>query len=979
MNAAGVKEAFIRLLTASAIVLWLQPVLALDSERLPSQYVHDHYGRAEGLPPGAVWTVLQTEDGYLWLGTQNGLVRFDGVEAEVFNTANTPGLDNHDVRALAESADGDLWIGTYGGGAVRYRDGTFESFGPADGLSHPIVYDIHQDSDGALWFGTGGGVTRLDPDGSVTTLGSEDGLAHDRIFDVYQDSSGAMWFASLIAGLTRLHEGRFTTFGKADGMVSDQIHDVFEDSAGDIWVGTYDGGFYRMGDDGPVRRELPEGAAGNGIQSILEDSDGNLWLGTYNSGLIRMHDGRASVFDSGSLSGAFVFDIIEDREGSLWLATREGLHRLGDGKFLTFGASEGLANATFVVVDDPTGDAIWAGTEGDGLFRLEGTSIDRFTTDDGLASNNISALSPDGEGGLWVGSFGGGLNHLTDDGIRTYTRADGLPSNHIFALLTDADGHLWVAADGGVSRMESDGFRTWTPEDGLPDALVRQMHFDADGELWLGTNGGGLSRFDGESFDNFPADEGGPGNIIYAFYRDAEGLLWIGSRDSGLSLYRDGAFHHFTVDDGLPQASVYGIAGDTQGYLWLSGGGGLARVSRDDLLAQADGESVEVDARLFTEADGLRNAQFAGGFQPSVAQDDDGRLWFPGLAGLVRVDPGRLEFNRVEPPVAIERVVVDGVGHDPDAPVRLPPGSDNLEVHYTALSLVAPDRVEFRYRLGGYDRGWQDVAGRRAAYYTRLPPGEYDFEVSASNNDGLWSREPVGLRIVQEPFIWQTGWFRILAAGVVLSLAWAIYRLSVRQFRLREQRLSSLVRERTEQLEQALETVERSSRIDGLTGVANRGYFEERLQREWERARREGAPLGLVMADIDRFKRLNDSRGHQVGDDCLRAVAEALVSLVHRPADLVARYGGEEFAVLLPGTDDAAVAVLAERMRSGIEALALPHDDGGIGGVVTISAGCAAVTPEAGTGPRVLVESADRALYDAKRAGRNRVGAAPGA
>ncbi|WP_181918862.1 two-component regulator propeller domain-containing protein [Wenzhouxiangella sediminis] len=962
-----------RCLGALLLFVLAGPALGLDPDRLTSQYVHDHYGRDEGLPPGAVWTALQSRDGYLWLGTQNGLVRFDGIDAKVFTTADTPGLANHDVRSLIEADNGDLWIGTYGGGAARYRDGSFEPFGTEQGLAHPIVYDIHQDDEGAVWFGTAGGVTRLGPDGDVSTLTSADGLAHERVFEVYQDSSGAMWFASLVAGVTRMRDGRMTTFGKATGMVSDQVHAVYEDSAGTIWIGTYEGGFYRMEASGPVRYPLPEGVAGNGIQSILEDSDGNLWLGTYNNGLIRIHDGEVAHFGSGALAEAFVFDMTEDREGSLWVASREGLHRLGNGKFLTFGEPEGLADATFVVAADPSDGSVWAGTEGAGLFRLQGREVERFGVDDGLASNNISALAPDGSGGVWVGSFGGGLNHLSDEGIRTWTREDGLPSNHIFALLLEDDGALWVAADGGISRLADGRFRTWTREDGLPDALVRQMHMDDGGRLWLGTNGGGLSRFDGQRFENFAGQAGVPGNIIYAFHEDAEGSLWIGSRDSGLSLHRDGRFHHFSVADGLPQASVYGIAGDEQGYLWLSGGGGLARVARDDLLAIADGEDIELDARLFNESDGLRNGQFAGGFQPPVATGLSGHIWFPGLAGLVRVAPERLGINRIEPPVTLESVSVDGRSLPAGDPVRLPPGSDNLEVHYTALSLVAPRQVRFRYRLEGYDQRWQDVGGRRTAYYTRLPPGEYRFEVRASNNDGIWSERTAGLTVVQEPFAWQTTWFRVLAIFAFGLLAVLVYRLSVRQFRVREQRLSGLVRERTEQLEQALEAVERSSRIDGLTGVANRGYFEERLAREWAIARREHEPLGLILADLDHFKLLNDSRGHQVGDDCLRGVAEALMAVVHRPGDLVARYGGEEFVVLLPRTDIESLRVLAERMRLGVEALGLPHPEGGINGRVTISVGAAAVIPDGQVEPRVLVERADRALYTAKDAGRNRV------
>lgn len=948
------------------------PVLGLDPERLPTQYQVQVYGRHDGLPGGVVWSMVQDEVGYLWLGTQSGLVRFDGVRFKTIDRTSHPDLVNDDVRAVHLAGDGSLWLGTYGGGAFRWKGGQFLPFGQEQGLPHGVVYDITEDRHGNIWFATAAGVARLGPDGTLRVLTEADGLVHDRVFRIREDSRGTLWFATLIGGFSFLRDDQFTSYSRADGLTSNQIQDIFEDSSGQVWIGTYGGGLYRMASDGPQQVTLPAGMAGNGIQRMLEDRDGNLWLGTYANGLVRWNDGHAVHLDHGPLAGAFVFDLLEDVEGNLWLATRSGLVRIQDGKFLGLGAAEGLAEATFVVTGDPDSGVVWVGTEGMGLYRIDGEHIQHITAEHGLASDNISALALDPDGGLWVGSFGAGLNYLADDDVRVYGQEQGLSSNHLFALLVDDAGQLWVAADGGLSRYRDGEFKTFTTEDGLPDALIRQIFQDRQGNLWLGTNGGGVSRFDGERFHNYGIEEGLAGNIVFSFHEDGDGILWVGTRSSGLSVYRDGRFASLSTSRGLPQPSVYAIAADDFGYLWMSGASGLVRARREDLLRLIDGEDVEPGFLLFDDSDGLRGVQFAGGFQPPYWRTNDGRLWFPGSSGLTVVDPARIPFNERPPPVVIEEVQLDGRPLSTEL-LELPPGPANLEIRYTALSLTAPQNIQFRYRLEGFDREWQSVGGRRSAFYTGLPPGQFRFVVQATNNDGVWNLRGAELEIFQAARFYQTTWFWLVCGLLLLLAGLGLLRLLVRRYRHREQRMADLVRERTSQLERALDSVERASRIDGLTGVANRGYFEERLAKAWRLARDSRDPVGLIMADIDHFKRLNDSQGHQVGDDCLRQVARSLTESARRPTDLVARYGGEEFIVLLPGAGIDDVVAIAERMRSQVEALALPHPEGGEGSIVTISAGCAATRPGPGQTARSLLEQADAALYQAKRAGRNRV------
>lgn len=959
---AGVMAALAGLFT-------VQPAYALDPDRALSQYVHDTWSRKEGLPSAVIWEVAQSSDGYLWLATQNGLARFDGVHFDVFNSTNSAEFTTDDVRAILETAAGELWIGTYGGGVKRRTAGGFETLTAADGLAHNVVYDIFQSSDDAMWFATAAGASRY-ANGEFTTYAAGDGMAHDRVFRIMEADDGTMWFATLVGGLSRYRNGEFTTFDVDAGLSSNQVHELYRDPSGTVWVGTYGGSLYRIVEGEPEAVEMPEGMGGNGVQSILEDRDGTLWIGTYNNGLVRYRDDTFEAAGTDLLTDPYVFSMTEDQEGSLWIGTRDRLNRLRDGKFLVYGEPEGLTDATFVVAEAARGGSIWVGTEGHGVERIGDGAPIRLTTDNGLTSNNISALTPDGKGGLWIGTFGGGVNHWNHGSVTRLGPEDGLASAHIFALARAADGSLWVAADGGVSHVVDGRIeKTYTTDDGLADPLIRQIHVNGE-RIWLGTNGGGISLLENGTVTNLTTADGLPSNIVYAFHRDERGILWIGTRDGGLSRYTDGEFANIGIGQGLPQSSVYAILPDDSGNLWLTGAGGVVRVKREQLDGVAEGRIDRVQARLFGSADGLRSSQFAGGFQPAGIQSTGGDLWLPTSRGVAVFDPGELDFNSRPPPVYIEEVIVDGVAAPARDTLTLPAGSGNLEIHYTGLSLVAPDRVDFRYRLEGYDPEWQRVNDRRVAYYTGLPSGDYTFHVTASNNDGLWNPDGARLAISQSAFLYETPLFIGLCCLVALFLAWLAYRFMVRHWRTRQAQLERLVRERTAQLEMALDKVERISRIDGLTGVANRRYFDEMLERVWQRAVRDRRHVGLILVDLDHFKELNDSQGHQAGDDCLRRIAELLGRNIRPDSDLLARYGGEEFVILAPDADEAAVRDIAVRLRTAVEAAGIVRDPAA-GQTMTISAGYASTIPDSGRDVHNLLRQADAALYAAKHGGRN--------
>lgn len=958
-----------------------EAAFALDPDRLPSQFLHDEFSRAEGLPSEVVWDLAEDRSGYLWLGTQNGLARFDGQRFTVFGNQTDPAFVSNDIRSVRTAPDGSLWLGSYGGGALRMYEGGFTRFDTDDGIAHNVIYDIYIDRTEAVWFATAGGVTRL-RDGEFESWTSDDGLVGDRVFRIAESADGALWFATLTHGLSRFDGEVFENYTSESALDSAQVHLLFEDPENGLTAGTYTGGLFEITPDGPAPLERDGLPSDLPMQAGLRDRDGSLWIGSYGRGLWRLsRDGPASPFAPGGFDQPHIFDLHEDRQGNLWVATMNGVHRFRAGPFFPWGGPEGVSDATFVMAETPGGGPIWVGTEGNGVFELDASGpVSNLTVAEGLPSNAVSALMVQDDGTLWVGTFGGGAAVVAGEQVTRIDMDDGLASNHVFAIIERADGSIWMAADGGVSEFR-DGriVETLSRDDGLPDNLVRHMMEDSQGRLWLSTSGGLAMLNDGE-VTSFSTRQGLAADLVSTTHEDGQGTLWIGSRNSGLAArLKDGRIFQFRTGHGLPQQSVLAIVED-RGQLWLSGSGGLVRASLEDLNAVADGRADAVAAQLFDETDGLRSAQFVGGFQPAGLRAADGRLWFPTNRGLVSIDPSDIEPASEDLQIIIEQVRVDGAPIDIRRPIELSSRARSLEVDYTAPRMAASESLQFRYRLDGTDDDWQFAANRRTAYFTSLGPGRQTFRVEVTTEGRSFDDSVIaaaGLEIHRSPHWYQTWWFTLLASAAILALPWLIHRIALRRTHLRQQHLEQLVAKRTAELQSALTKVERISRIDGLTGVANRRYFEELLDRDWQRAIRDGSPISVAMIDIDRFKQYNDAVGHQAGDECLRRVAAALQSGLTRATDLVARYGGEEFVMLLPGADPEASGMIAERIRTRILALGIEHPDSDVSAQVSVSIGCATAHPMPGDAAENLVQSADEALYCAKRAGRNRVERAP--
>jgi ligand-binding sensor domain-containing protein len=780
-----------RLALAGLVAGWSNPTLALDADKRITQYAAKQWGPADGLTQKNVVSIVQTQDGYLWLATREGLLRFDGARFTSFDKTNSPGLLHSHLSTLLVDGEGALWVGTYGGGVSRMKDGVFTAFTTDHGLAGNLVRSIALSRSGGLWIGTDSGLSRFQ-NGRFVSYSTRDGLSNDDIRALHEDRSGALWIGTA-TGLDRLAGGRFVPYETVDGTGRRSIWPVaaiHEGRDGTLWFGTLGAGLNRLQDGVLTSFTRRDGLVDDSVISISSDRDSTLWVGTL-GGLSRLKRSRFETYRSHDASEHAIRAIFEDHEGNIWIGTRglRGLRRLSKGKFLPYGPPEGLpAERIWSIIERKDG-SVWAGGGLGALARFEDGAVAPLPS---LGSHAVRTLFEASDGSLWVGSEGGGLLRLHGGRIEAYTTRNGLPSDTVWALQEDAKGALWIGTDGGLARFAEGRFSVLTKDDGLPSPVVRTIHRGRDDRLWLGTNAG-LVRMHGADSVVFGTREGLTSNLVRSIHEDDDGTVWVGTLGGGLNRLRNGRITAFTAKQGLPDDVVWTVIEDGHGRLWMSGNKGLTSVSRKTLDDYAEGRSAYVVFTAYGTADGLREGGSGGGSSPSACRTRDGRLWFPTSTGLVVVTPGPIARNEHVPPVRVEEVLVDGKlmsGSEPLLPAR-----GDLEVHYTALSFVAPEKVRFKYQLEGFDAGWVDAETRRTAYYTKVPPGRYRFRVVAQNNDGIWNEAGAAVAIELLPRFHQTRWFLAVCLLSAAGVASSLHALRVRRLRASERELAQRVEE----------------------------------------------------------------------------------------------------------------------------------------------------------------------------------------
>jgi len=940
-----------------------------------SQYIAKSWNMESGLPQSTVQAVLQTRDGFLWLGTQEGLVRFDGIKFDVFNKKTAAEFRHNDIRALFEGRDGRLWVGT-ANGLLSCQNGRFTTHFRNREPAGDFVAALFEDAGGTLWIGTsGGGLHRL-KDGSFSTLTTKDGLAADAINTVWVDRNGIGWVGTA-NGLSRIQGGTVSRLTVKDGLPNDFIVSVRESSEGDLWIATRKGlARFRNGEVKAFTAR--DGLASEILISLYEDKQGCLWIGTEDRGIIRYAGGEFSSFTpEDGLSDGYVLSMCQDREGLLWVGTYSGgLNRLWQGKFFSLSVRDGLPADEVRTILETRDGSLWLGTREGGLSRMRNGSIVSYSTKDGLLNNTVRALFEDEDGSLWIGT-NAGLACFRNGRFKTYSRKDGLAHDYVRCFARDPAGRLWVGTSGGGLHLLENGRFVNYLDKGVPDTFIRALTVGRDGSLWIGSNSG-LTRWKDGRTTRYTSENGLPSAAVYVVYEDEEGVLWIGTYGGGLCRLKDGRISRFTIRDGMFDDVVYTILDDGRGDLWMSSNLGIFRVSKKSLDAFAGGAIARLPCLSYGTADGMRSPECNGNAQPSGWKSRAGELWFATVKGAVAITADHIPTNSLAPLVAFKQVSINGRPYDPALEAVAPPGPGSLEFHFAGLSFIAPEKVKFKYWLEGFEKDWVDAGTRREAFYTNLPPRSYCFRVIACNGDGIWNETGASFRFILKPHFYQRKVFLAFVGLGFLLAVFAGHRRRLLGLRRRARELARLVDERTgdlavanDKLEAANRRLEELANTDALTGLANRRCFMNVLEVEWKRGERLGQPVSLIMADVDRFKLFNDAFGHQEGDRCLVRLAAVMKETVGRAGDLIGRYGGEEFIIILPVTDGEGAVRVAERLRRTIEKTGICDAPGTPGGTITLSFGIATAVPRRDLSAEDLIKASDEALYLAKNEGRN--------
>jgi ligand-binding sensor domain-containing protein/signal transduction histidine kinase len=768
---------------------------ALDPNRLPSQYVREQWTTTTGFPGGAVNGIAQTADGYLWIGTDRGLMRFDGFNFRSVSLASITTAPNVSMLQLLTDARGTLWIRPEGAYLLRQKDGKFGSVG----YGLPSITAMATDNNGAVLVSSiGQGTFRLTDDVrglapfvSGPLPARSLGIIPAIVISIAETADHKIWLGTLGTGLFSLAGGQGT---KVSGGLPDRKINCLVPIGEELWVGT-DTGLYHGNGNGFRRVELPPFLGSVTVLSILRDHDSNIWVGT-TRGLLRINAKGISFSEENELRGdGGINALFEDREGNLWIGGARGLGRIRDSAFVTYSSvNDSRFKHGGPIYVDQEGRTWFAPAQG-GLYILQNGHVQPVTS---IPPKEVVYSISGRADVVWAGRQRGGITRLEihNGAIRTetYTEANGLAQNSAYTVYESRDGSVWAGTlNGGVSKFKDGRFTTYTMTDGLASNTVSSILETRDGAMWFATPSG-LSSFSNGQWRTYTPLEGLPSPEINCLFEDLSGILWSGT-SGGLAFLASNRFQVPRESPDVLRKQIVGMAEDKSGRFWIATSDHVFRVPRDKLLS---GVVKALDVREYDQTDGLESTEGVKRSR-SVASDSAGRIWFSLSSGLSVVNPSQIAHNSVPALPHIEAITADNNTANLSVPVRIAPSPRRITFEYTGLSLAVPGRIRFRYFLEDFDNNWSQPVAAREAVYTNLGPGSYRFRLVASNSEGQWNGPETTIGFEVEPTLSETWWFRTGSAALILLLAWCMYLYRLRQlakeFNIRlEERISERTR-----------------------------------------------------------------------------------------------------------------------------------------------------------------------------------------
>ncbi len=971
-----IRNVCLVLLTLLSQVAWADDLpIYLRSTRV--------WDSSNGLPHNTAQAIAQTSDGYIWIATWEGLARFNGREWKIFDRNEIPGLSDNGIRALLTAKDGRLWVGSARDGLFSYYKGQWTAIPYENEPGQSQITSLFEDRQGKIWIAAASQtIMSLETDGSLKRYPMRLPAALNSALGFQQDSDGNIWLATRVglAKLVKDHFELFPVFSKSVKSVAALTKDV----DGNLLAVTDQGLFKQNGSQFFPILGGEELGSKHKVESILVESANRIVLGTQSEGLFCMCGGKLEHFDTNNgLVNNRIAALFLDQEKSLWVGTNLGVTRIRTGQITRYTSHNGLSDDYVRAVLKDSDGSTWVGTSA-GLNQIKNNEVQQWGPAQGLSSGSVYALMQRKPGELWMGTGDSGISILQDGKFRNISRENGLPSNQVRSLVADGD-RVWAGLGtrsvGGVALIENERVTRIFGR----DLAVRTLFLDSKKRLWVGSTAG---IFYIQNDELRPWNQSGISlQYAFAFYEDERGVIWVAG-DNGLYRIENNQVTSIGLSRGIPNVPILGVIGQSES-LWICTNKGVVHLSRKQLDGIAIGTEKELSITAQDQSQGpLARLQCNGGGNP-VMMLDKNYLWFASSSGLALLDLKKPQPINSKPKTLIESVSIDGVPvTDPNQSI-FGPGLRRIDFSYAAPTFIAPEQVQYRVRLDGFDDSWQTGDSLNHVSYTNLAPAKYVLNLEADDGFGHWSGQVVKFAFEVRPYVWQRAGFWLVLTALFTVCVLGAYRYAVNSARQREKGLERVVTERTAEIQNYANNLEKISQEreellsvlqkqtdglaklaseDALTGLANRRSLDIGYKRLFEQTRSEGRPISVAVADIDLFKAINDNLGHHAGDDVIRQVALKLKQ-VTRGRDLVARIGGDEFVLIFPGMSAQATAEICDRLCRDIAALEFGAAYGSL--KITMSIGVSdcstAISLER------LIADADRALYEAKNSGRNRV------